>query len=374
MDQTLNNREDSRVRDTVRSVTATAVLVPIKRPLATSASRSIDAVPFLLVDLLTEGGVVGRGYAFCYHAAIARSLHSVVLDLDGLLKGKPLAPLDIARVISMYFRLPGLAGPMTMVASAIDTAAWDALAQTAGMPLATYLGASPRALRAYNSNGLGLLEPEAIADECDALLHDGLRAMKMRLGRGDVAKDLRAVRAARSRLPDDVLLMADFNQALTFGEALRYVDALDGEGLYWIEEPIRHDDYHHMKLVSDAAKTLTQWGENFTGLGPMAAALEARASDLVMLDLDRIGGVTGWLSAAGLAAAYGREVSSHLFPEVSAHLMPATAGQHWLEYVDWAEPLLTDPLKISGGEIVVPTRPGNGLRWNADAVQKYQLL
>ncbi|WP_229165705.1 enolase C-terminal domain-like protein [Bradyrhizobium altum] len=105
----------------------------------------------------------------------------------------------------------------------------------------------------------------------------------------------------------------------------------------------------------------------------MAAALEADASDFVMLDLDRIGGVTGWQRAAGLAAAYGREVSSHLFPEVSAHLMAATPGRHWLEYVDWANPILQVPLVVKDGMAVIPDRPGNGLAWDNEAVAKYRL-
>ena len=168
--------------------------------------------------------------------------------------------------------------------------------------------------------------------------------------------------------------MVDFNQALTFSDAMQYAMALDNEGIYWIEEPIRHDDYRHMALIAQAARTPIQIGENFTGLPPMAAALEASASDYVMLDLDRIGGVTGWQRAAGLAAAYHREVSSHLFPEVSAHLMAATPGRHWLEYVHWATPILQEPLHIKNGAAIVPDRPGNGLAWKNDVVARYRLV
>ncbi len=167
--------------------------------------------------------------------------------------------------------------------------------------------------------------------------------------------------------------MVDFNQALTFSSAMQYALALDAEGIYWIEEPIRHDDYRRMALIAQAAKTPIQIGENFTGLPPMAAALEAGASDYVMLDLDRIGGVTGWQRAVGLAAAYNCEVSSHLFPEVSAHLIAATPGRHWLEYVDWADPILQEPLQIKDGKAIIPNRPGNGLTWDKDAVAKYRL-
>lgn len=357
---------------TLRSLTATAVVVPMKRPLGTSVS-SIDKAALLLVDLQTNEGVGGCAYAFCYLPSIARSLLPVVAELSDALAGLPLAPADLAQRIARHFKLPGLTGPLTMVASSVDTAVWDAIATAAGVPLATLLGAEPRPILAYNSNGLGLTSPEAAADEAEALLENGFRAVKLRLGRAELGQDLAAARAVRRRLPADIHLMVDFNQALSFAEAMRRCLALDDEGVYWIEEPIRHDDYQHCALIAQAVRTPIQIGENFTGLPPMAAALAAAASDYVMPDLDRIGGVTGWMRAAGLAAAYGREMSSHLFPEVSAHLLAATPGAHWLEFVDWAEPILQEPIRIVDGKAIIPTTPGHGMRWNPDAVARFRI-
>src|SRR5262249_19699917 len=237
----------------------------------------------------------------------------------------------------------------------------------------TFLGAALHPIPAYNSDGLGWMSPEATADEAEALPEGGFTAVKLRLGRSHFDHDLATVRAVRRRLPDPVHLMGDFNQSLTFSDAMQYALALDHERICWIEEPIRHDDYRHMARIAQATRTPIQIGENFTGFAPMAAALEADASDYVMLDLDRIGGVTGRQRSAGLAAAYSREVSSHLFPEVSAHLMAATPGRHWLEYVDWANPILEEPLVIEDGMAVIPDLPGNGLAWNADMVAKYRL-
>ena len=219
----------------------------------------------------------------------------------------------------------------------IDVACWDALSRSAGLPLATMLGAGPKRIPAYNSNGLGLGGlPDELADEAEELLEGGFRAVKLRLGRPTLEADLAAVRAVRRRLPDDVALMVDFNQALGLAEAMRRGRALDGEGLAWIEEPIRHDDYlGSAKLARELALPI-QIGENFSGPAAMRTALAADACDCVMPDLERIGGVTGWQRAAGMAAAADIEMSSHLFPEVSAQLLAATPTRHWLEYVDWA--------------------------------------
>jgi mandelate racemase len=356
----------------LRSLVATAVTLPMKRPLSTSAQR-IDKASLLLVDVRTEEGVTGHAYAFCYLSSIARALVPIVDEISAALAGAPLVPLDLAQRVNRHFKLPGVVGPLAMVASSIDTAVWDALAVAAGVPLATLLGASPRTLPAYNSNGLGLMSPEEAADEAEVLLDGGFRGVKLRLGRQSFADDLVVVRAVRKRLPSTVHLMVDFNQALTFNDAMQACLALDQEGVYWIEEPIRHDDYDHTAKIAQAARTPIQIGENFIGLHPMAAALTASASDLMMPDLDRIGGVTGWLRATGLAAAYNCPVSSHLFPEVSAHLLAATSGAHWLEYVDWAAPLLQEPLQIVDGMAAIPQTPGNGLRWDPAAVAKFRL-
>jgi mandelate racemase len=217
------------------------------------------------------------------------------------------------------------------------------------------------------------MSPEAVADEAEELLAGGCRAVKLRLGYPSLAEDLAAVRAVRQRLPGDVGVMTDYNQALTVTEALHRGRAIDGEGLAWIEEPIRHDDYAGAATLTRELVTPIQIGENFTGPHAMEAALAVRASDYLMVDLERIGGVSGWLRASTLAAAAGVELSSHLFPEASAHVLAATPTAHWLEYVDWASPILNEPLKIVDGHAVVPTRPGIGLSWNEDAVKKYRI-
>jgi mandelate racemase len=168
--------------------------------------------------------------------------------------------------------------------------------------------------------------------------------------------------------------MVDYNQALTLAEGLERGRALDDEGIYWLEEPIRHDDYAGCATLARELKTPIQIGENFSLPGAMATALAVDASDYVMPDVERIGGVAGWQRAAALAAIHGKETSSHLLPEVSGHLLAATSTAHWLEWVDWAETIVEQPLVIEDGFAFVPNRPGNGLTWKADAVERYRVL
>ena len=357
---------------TIRSVRATPVAVPMARPLGTSV-QTIRSAPLLLIDLETEEGVTGRSYLFCYLEIAASAIARILDDAVGAVTGDRLAPFDVGAKLARRYKLIGVQGIVRMALAGLDVACWDAVSIAAGLPLARVLGGLPRPIPAYNSNGLGLMAPEKVADEAEELLEQGFRAIKLRLGRADAREDLAAVRAARRRLPDDCALMVDYNQALSVAEAISRGRALDGEGVYWIEEPIRHDDYVGCASLARALSTPIQIGENFSGAQAMATALAAGASDYVMPDLERIGGVTGWQRAAGLAMAAGIEMSSHLFPEVSAHLLAATPTSHWLEYVDWAAPVLAEPLRIMDGMATAPSRPGTGLVWDDAAVKRFRM-
>jgi mandelate racemase len=356
----------------VRSIRAVGVEVPMKLPLGTSAA-TIRAAPLLLIDLETEEGVTGRSYLFCYVRAAAPAIASLLAEVLRVVKGDRVAPAELWAKLQRRFTLIGVQGIVRMAMSGFDVACWDALAVAAGKPLAALLGGAPRPIPAYNSNGLGLMAPEAAADEAEKLLEGGFSAVKLRLGHPTLAADLAAARAVRSRLPDRISLMVDFNQALTVAEAMRRGRALESEGVYWIEEPIRHDDYRGCSRLARKLAVPVQIGENFSLPFAMAEAIRMRASDYVMPDLERIGGVTGWMRAAALAAAHGLEMSSHLFPEVSAHLLAVTPTSHWLEFVDWANPILAEPMRIVDGQARASDHPGAGLAWDEEVVERYRI-
>jgi mandelate racemase len=357
---------------TVGAVKTVAVSVPMRFALGTSAATVREA-PLLLVDLSTAEGITGRSYLFCYRPSGAAAIAAVLHDAVALIAGERVAPIEIAAKLERRFALIGVTGVVRMALSALDMALWDALAVAADVPLATLLGAVPRPIPAYNSCGLGLMAPEAAAAEAEKLLAGGFKAVKLRLGYPTLAEDLLATRAVRRRVPDSVSVMVDYNQALTVAQALERGRALTAEGIAWIEEPIRHDDIAGYATLTRELAPPIQIGENFDGPQAMAQALAATACDLVMPDAARIGGVTGWQQAAGVAAAYGAEMSSHLMPEVSAHLLAASPTAHWLEYVDWANAILAEPLTLRDGAITASTKPGTGLAWNEDAVAHYRL-
>jgi mandelate racemase len=347
-----------------------AVNVPMRLPLETSTG-TISVAPLVLIDLQTEEGAIGHSYLFCYTPLVLKPVVVLLSNLAPSLKGLSVSPLELARKLQGQFRLLGAKGVVGMALAGIDMAAWDAVARAKGCPLAKLLGADLLRIPAYNSCGLGMIGAQRAPGAAAELSAPGFSAIKVRLGYNTLKEDIAVVRAVKQAVGEEVCIMSDFNQVLSVAEATRRIQALDDEGLYWIEEPTLADDYDGYATLRRKARTAIQMGENWWGLHEMAKSLKVGASDLGMPDAMKIGGVSGWLRAAALAESAGLPISSHLFPEVSVHLLAATPTRHWLEYVDWAAPILAEPMEIEDGLASVRDVPGTGIEWNEKAVKRH---
>ena len=357
---------------TFRSVTARSVLVPLRKPIVSKVGL-FDQWPVILIDLATEEGIVGRSYLEPYLKHAARYIMPAIHDLADQRKGRAIRPIEDFQNGRRALNLIGYEGVSMIAVSGLDMAAWDALAKAAGMPLAVLLGGSTGPVPAYNSNGLWLTEVASLGHDARALVAEGgFKGLKLRLGRDRLADDLAAIEAVRTAVGADIKLMVDFNQGLSLGDALHRCHALDGQGLYWFEEPITYDNLAGYAQLTRELTTPVQLGENFYGPRALHQALSIGAGDYVMPDLMRIGGVTGWMRASSIAGAAGVEMSTHLYPEFSAHLMRVTETAHWLEWQDWADPILATPFELKDGFLLVPNRPGAGVEWDEDAVRRYQ--
>lgn len=354
---------------TFKSITARPVVLKLKRPVVARIATITDW-PLILIDLHTEEGVVGRSYLEPYAVKTMKYLIPALHDFGEMLKGRKVAPLELYEAARRSLHFVGYQGLSMIAVSGLDMAAWDALAKAAGMPLCVLLGGSVGPVKAYNSNGLWLQEPEAVAAEAIELRDEGgFSGLKLRLGRERVRDDLATLRAVRHAVGEDMQLMVDFNQGLDLGEALLRCHAIDDFGLAWIEEPVVYDNLDGYIQLAAELKTPIQIGENFYGPGDLHRALQSKACDYVMPDFMRIGGVTGWLRSAAIAGTAGVPISTHLYPEVAAHVMRVTETAHWLEWQDWADPILQKPYDIKDGLFHIPDVPGIGLEWNEDAVK-----
>jgi mandelate racemase len=357
---------------TVRAISAVGVEVPMNFALGTSRG-TITKAPLLLIDVETDEGVTGRAYLWSYFPRAMLAIASLLTEVEERTKGERIAPAVLWAKLAERFALIGVQGIVRMAMAGFDIACWDALAIAAGVPLVRLLGGGPQPILAYNSCGLGLMSKDALADEAEKLLERGFRAIKLRLGYPTLAEDLEAVHAVKRRISERTALMVDYNQALGAEDALARGRALDRENIAWLEEPIRHDDYANAAVLARELNTPLQIGENFSLVDGMRTALDAKACDLVMPDLERIGGVTGWQRAAALADERGMKMSSHLYSETSAHLLAVTPTAHYLEYMDWADKVVQEPLRIVEGHAIIPDRPGHGIVWDKAAVERFRI-
>jgi mandelate racemase len=360
------------VKLTLRNIRARPVILKLKRPVVARIATIADW-PLILIDLETEEGIVGRSYLEPYTPKMMKYLIPALHDLGVLLKGKRVAPVELYDLARKSLHFVGYQGLSMIVVSGLDMAAWDALAKATNVPLCVLLGGTAGPVKAYNSNGLWLSDPQTLAAEAVKLRDEGgFLGLKLRLGREQPRDDVTAIEAIRASVGEDMHLMADFNQGLNLAEAITRCHMIDDLGLDWIEEPIVYDNYDGYAQLAADLKTPIQIGENFYGPRDLRNALEHKACDLVMPDFMRIGGVTGWMRAAAIAGAAGIPMSTHLYPEVAAHVMRVTESAHWLEWQDWADPILQKPYDVRDGLLHIPDAPGLGIAWDDDAVKAHQ--
>ena len=359
----------------ITGLRTTLVDVPLERPIV-SRIRTSATMALVLVDLETDAGLVGRTYLVTFGLDWGRAVIELCRGLEAHIVGRdPRATAPLHRTMWQVSSMAGRRGLAVFALSAIDTAAWDVAAQALGVPLWRLLGGDPAPLDTYASGGLWLTDDlGALAREAAGYVAQGFRAVKMRLGRARAADDLAAARAVREAIGPDVRLMADANQGWDIVHALSMGRRLEEAGidLTWYEEPIPHDDVAGQARLCAELRTPLATGENaYTHFG-FRELIEARAVDVMMPDLERIGGVTGWMRTAALADAFRLPLASHLFPEQSGHLLAASPTAYYLEHMPWAQPLLREPaLVLVDGRLRLPERPGIGLEWDEAAVRRW---
>jgi mandelate racemase len=344
------------------------VSVPLPEPHRT-ASGVVAASPLVLLTVETDAGVTGQSITFTYTPAALKPVADLMHGMEALVAGQLVAPAALYDMLQARFRLLGTQGLVGMALAGIDMALWDALAREHELALHALLGAALRPLKCYGAIGYdGAAGSARVAEHWAAR---GFHGVKAKIGYPTLREDLDAVRAMRSAIGPDTALMVDYNQSLSPLEAAARLRALDAEGLAWIEEPVLAHDYAALASLARDTATPLQAGENWWGPADFRHAFDAGAHDLVMPDVMKCGGVTGWQRVAALAQLHGTPLSNHLWSEVSAQLLCATPTAHWLEYADWWNPILKNPLSVEAGMASVDGVIGSGVEFDSSAVQRY---
>jgi mandelate racemase len=354
---------------TITDITSRAVVAPLARPIKTSVG-TIPSAPLVLIDVNTDQGIVGRAYIFGYTPVTLRPLVELIANLKTLLVGKSISPVERMRDFDGAFRLLGRQGLLGMAISGLDMALWDALGHAQGQSVCRLLGGEEKPVPAYDS--YGVIDPGRDIALLQDSLEQGFGGIKIKIGTGDLRQDAETVAAVREAVGQDTRLMVDYNQSLTVPEAVRRINRLAEYDLQWVEEPVPAEDLSGHAAVRARCPVGIQTGENWWFPEDVARAVSAHASDFAMLDIMKIGGVTGWMRAAGQAEGASLPGSSHLFIEASVHVLAVTPTAHFLEHLDIAGAVLREPLTIEDGTLR-PRGPGLGLDWDPQAVDRYAL-
>jgi L-alanine-DL-glutamate epimerase-like enolase superfamily enzyme len=361
-----------RIVDRIAEVRPTLLSFPLDPPFH-SAVGLLPAVEIVLAEVRTERGLHGVGYAFAFSRDDAVTLAGLVGSLGARLVGRD-ALAVIANWQSMWQSVGflGQLGAASAAIAAIDIAAWDILGKAAGLPLYRLLGAARESIPSYGSGGsLGLSLLELVA-EMQAHVAAGHRAVKFKLGLGRAA-DLERVEAVRSAIGDDVRLIVDGNQQWTVKEAIAMADALAPFNPWWLEEPIPAANLEGYAELRAASRVPIATGETNFGAREFERLLALRGADVLMPNLQRVGGITPWRTIAAACSLRDVAVASHVAAEINVHLLCAIPNGLTLEMVPWWPRLFVETLAVDGGLVLPPERPGLGFTLDRSVIESHRL-
>lgn len=339
-----------------------------------SERYSIPAIYHVLVRLKTDEGLEGLGYGLVLDRRHAKPLATLLVELEDLIIGQdPTFPEAIWKAASDAVYLAGPAGLAMMAVSAIDIAVWDLFGKIVGQPLYKLLGGARTEVPAYFTGALAGPSDEAVAEQAQEHVANGLTAMKIGLTGGQPQAIVRRVAAIRKAVGPDIKLLLDNVESWSPTEAIQLGRMLEEFKLYWFEDPVQHLDYRGLAQVSAALDTPVCAGEYLYGLDGFRPLLEGACVDVVMIDVRRAGGVTPYRKIAAAAETWRLPTVPHFMPEVTAHLVAASKSSLIAEVVNWSFPLFENPVRIEKGVIRLPSQPGLGLALRTDAVEQFRV-
>jgi L-alanine-DL-glutamate epimerase-like enolase superfamily enzyme len=346
------------------------ITVPLSEVIG-SALGSISHFGCILITVETHSGIRGENLVFTLNDRRTKVLQTIVQELSDLIIGR-----DAGHIADFWARawkdinFLGHKGVTIMGISALDGALWDAVGHSVNSPLYRLLGGAKTRVPVYHSGGLWLsLSEKALVNEAEKFIEQGFRAIKMRLGLANPQADAARVRTVRKAIGPEVKLMADANQGQTEFQAIRLGRLLEEFDLTWFEEPLPAWDLDGLARVAAELDTPIASGETeYTRYG-FRRMLELRSADILMPDLQRVGGVSEFVRVCHMAESYDVPVSSHLFPETSLQVLGGVNNSIYLEYMPWFSELYNERIEFDQGDALIPERPGWGFTFNKDYIR-----
>jgi L-alanine-DL-glutamate epimerase-like enolase superfamily enzyme len=358
----------------IKSIRSQVVRVPLDEPLAGGPPYFRSHNQFVILRVETEDGIEGIGVTF-FGGALSATLKHAVDQLGALLIGEnPLRIEALVQKLRIAGASSGPGGILTLAISGIDMALWDIKGKIFGQSLGAMLGGLRDRVPTYASGALVRAYPlDHLVKAAPLLVERGFRQMKTQLALpGDTTpeKEVERARLVREAVGSGIDLMCDINQRWSVHQAIDIGKRVEDVHFFWLEDVTAHDDYTGLGRVADALITPLAGGECLYGITPFRHMIEAHSVDIIMIDLNRVGGVSNWMKVAAMAEAFNLPVVSHLFPEIHVHLVSAIPNGLTVEYMPWSFRLFEEVPVPVNGELVVPTKPGLGLEFSKD-IERY---
>lgn len=358
----------------ITGVKTRIVDLPFEKPI-TTAIHDMRSVGCVLLFIETDEGLVGESYAFTLNSVRIKAFNEMINGFNHLLIGQdPTSVTAISEAIWREINPTGYQGVTISALSTINTALWDLVGKIANLPLHRVFGACRNSVKTYASGGLWLSQSiDEIVSEAQSFIEQGFRSMKIRVGSEDPQRDVERVRALRQALGDDIELLADANQAFTAKQAIRLGRRLEEFNLGWFEEPVNVHDLQGHSDVRQALDMPIATGETVYTRYGMRPLIQQCCADVLMPDLQRIGGLTEMQRVCALAATFDIPISTHVFTEQSLSIAGSAPNCISVEHMPWFSPLFNEQLTIEDGYIAVPERPGTGFTFSQETINRYHI-
>src|SRR5690349_6011502 len=353
----------------IKSIRSQIARVPVEEPLAGGPAYFRTHNQFVIVSVETDD-IEGIGLSF-FGGVLSATLKQAVDQLGAMIIGED--PLRIEALTEKMRSAAASAGPggiVTLAVSAIEIALWDIKGKYFNQSLGALLGGLRERVPTYASGALVRAYPlDHLVKAAQRLVESGFKQMKTQLalpGETSPEKEVERARWVREAAGPDIDLMCDINQRWAVHQAIDVGKRVESVHFFWLEDVTAHDDYRGLARVADALITPLAGGECLYGIAPFRHMIEAHSVDIIMIDLNRVGGISNWMKVAALAEAFNLPVVSHLLPELHVHLIAAIPNGLTVEYMPWSFRLFEEvPVPVKG-ELAVPAKPGLGLRFSQD--------
>ncbi|HZV74213.1 MAG TPA: mandelate racemase/muconate lactonizing enzyme family protein [Conexibacter sp.] len=355
----------------IAALDARLLRVPLGAARGGSGATQLDVV---LVTLTDSDGCAGTGFTYALTGGAEAVLTMVEATFREPVVGSSTADWDRTweRLRAATHRIGR--GVSLPALSALDIAVWDLRAHAAELPLHRLLGSRRDAIPVYGSGrATNAMSVEELVAGTQSYLDEGYRAVKLRVGTRPVEEEVARMAAVREAVGPQARLMVDCNERLDYASAVRLGAELAQLGFHWLEEPLPAGDLAgHARLAAQLDVAIAA-GEHLQGRHDFAAYLRSGAASVLQPDAPLAGGITETMRIATVAEALGATISPHFLPELHVHVCLAAASATYVEHFPLLDDLLAETLVAEDGLMRAPERPGHGIAWDPDALERFEV-